>query len=360
MAEFAVNTTQLKNCTTQISALQRELGGVASRLGAMQLSSILRIRASATLAGRITDCRWAADNQSGDLGSLARCLDDIAMMYETCETNLTDPKTEAQAQHQGASEGGSTSGETEEGNFPEWFETILELLAVAGEECGPLLTLTGLFGLLDGTAKGYAEGTKNIFAGLSNILGNIDFADGGAIQVDWKDMFGLSPNGVGKFDWDGAVDDWLVDNTLSGNKTWTENAGTICKWASYALSFVVSGVQNYDEFDGNMGNLRFWGETAIQGGVDIGLGILGGIAAAAVLPASCPAILVGLAGAGVVWLGNEVCEWITNENIGENIADLVCNGVETVVDVAQDVGEAIADGVETAWNNVCDWVGGWW
>lgn len=360
MAEFAVNTTQLKSCSTQISALQRELGGVASRLGTLQLNSILRVRASATLVNRITDCRWAVENQSGDLSSLARSLDEIAGLYNTYETNLTDPKTGTQFQPQGAAEAPSVGGETDEGNFPEWFKTVLELMGVAGEECGPLLTLVGLLGLFDGTGEGAASGLKNIFSGISNILGGFDFVDG-AIQVDWKDMFGLSPNGVGKFDWDGAIDDWISDNTITGNGSWLDDAGVVCKWAGYALSFVASGFQNYEEYQkGDMSNTRFVGETIIQGGVDIALGALAGIAAAALLPATCPAIVVGAVGAGVVWIADSVCKWITKESIGENIADLVCDGTEAVVNFAQDVGEAVADGVETAWNNVCDWVGGWW
>lgn len=363
MAEFAVNTTRLKSCSTQISAVQRELGGVASRLGAMQWGSILRIRASTALANRITDCRWAADNQSGDLGSLARSLSDIAGMYDTCETNLMDPKTETQPQAQpgGAAEGVSYDEQTNEGNFPKWFEIVLELMGAAGEECGPLLTLVGLFGLFDGTGEGYAGGAKNILAGLSNIFGGLDFTDGGAIQVKWKDMFGLSPSDIGKFDWDGAVDDWISDHLVSGNNTWTENAGAVCKWASYALSFVVSGVKNYEEYQqGNMSNARFVGETLIEGSVDIGLGALAGVAAAALLPATWPAIAVGAVGAVAYWGIDKVCEWITGESIGENIANLVCDGVEATVDFVQDVGDAIADGVETAWNNVCDWVDGWW
>ena len=166
MAEFAVNTTQLKNCSAQISALQRELGGVASRLGALQLNSVLRVRASAALVNRITDCRWAVEHQSGDLSSLARSLDEIAGLYNTYETRLTDPRTEAQPQPQGSAEGGSSSGGTDEGNFPDWFKTILELMGVAGEECGPLLTLVGLLGLFDGTGEGTASGLKNIFSGI--------------------------------------------------------------------------------------------------------------------------------------------------------------------------------------------------
>ena len=113
MAEFAVNTTQLKNCSAQISALQRELGGVASRLGALQLNSVLRVRASAALVNRITDCRWAVEHQSGDLSSLARSLDNIAKLYDICEKNLKDPKTGSKSQP-----GGSSSAH--DGDGPEW------------------------------------------------------------------------------------------------------------------------------------------------------------------------------------------------------------------------------------------------
>lgn len=357
MAEFAVNTTQLKTCSTQISALQRELDAVAGRLGAMQLGSILQIRASTALVSKVTDCKWAASNQSGDLGRLAQGLEGIAELYDTYETNLTDPKTQDQAQ--AGAEGTIGAREEDDGNYPAWLDTIFDLMGVAGEECGPLSALVGLFGLFEGTGEGISGGIKNILSGLSNIFyEGFNFVKDGKIEVNWKNMFGFKSSGIDG--WDDAFDDWLLKHQFGGDNTWTQNLGVVCKWASYALSFVASGFQNYDEFDGDMGSVRFWGETLIQGGVDIGLGVLGGIAAAALLPATWPAIAVGAVGAGVVWAANGICEWITGESIGENIADLVCDGVEATVEFVQDVGETIANGVETAWNSVCDWVGGWW
>lgn len=358
MAEFAVNTTQLKNCSTQISALQRELGGVASRLGALQLNSVLRVRASAALVNRITDCRWAVEHQSGDLSSLARSLDEIAGLYNTYETRLTDPRTEAQPQPQGSAEGGSSSGGTDEGNFPDWFKTVLELMGVAGEECGPLLTLVGLLGLFDGTGEGAASGLKNIFSGISNIFSEgIALADDGAVQIKWTELFGLGDHKLEGDGWSKVWKKFLDKHRIGGDNNWTQNAGAVCKWASYALAFVSSGIDNYEEYQrGQIDGGRFVGETIIEGVADIGLGALAGIVAGALLPATWPAIAVGAIGAIAYWGIDALVDKFTGQRIVEYASDIVYG----VADVAVNVGSAVADGVETAWNNVCDWVDGWW
>ena len=352
MTEFVIDINQLGTCASQISALRHELDAVAVKLGAMQLGSVLQIRASTALIGRVADCKWAVANQSGDLRNLANGLNDIAELYGACEKNLTDPKTQEQAEQ-------NNTQDPEYNFWQEWKDIFADLLGVAGEEAGPFLILAGLFDIFGGTGEDISDGAKNILSGISHFLNSgLEFVAGGEIQVKWMDMFGLTETGIA--DWSAAADDFWNKNLLNSSSSVTENAAVVCKWASYALSFIASGFQNYDEFEGDMSNLRFWGETAIQGAVDIGLGALAGVVAAALLPATWPAIAVGAIGAGVVWVANEVCEWITGENIGEHVADFLCDGVEWISSVGQDVCESISDGVETAWNGVCDWVDSWW
>lgn len=352
MAEYAVNTDQLRSNADRIAALQRELDSVAVRLGAMQLGSVLQIKASTALIGRVGACKWAAAAQSDDLGRLARGLDDIARLYDETENNLADPKTQAQTREHG---GGGTEI-PEQSVWDDIWGGFKDIWGVVGEGAGPLAVLHGLFGWGDD----WADDGSSIFGGIANmIFAGIEVADD-AGPAEWaKALFGLNPSSTPINTWDDAVDDWL------GKVTWADdighNAGVVCQWIGYGLSFISSGIDNYSEFDGDMANARFWGETVLEGVVDVGLGIGAGIAAAALLPTTWPAVVIGAAGAGVVWVANNVCEWITGgDDIGEVVANAVCDGVEATVEFVQDVGEAVADGVEAAWDGVCDWVDSWW
>ena len=362
MAEFAVKTHQLKNCANRISNLQRDLDSVAARLAGLQISSAIQSRASIGLMARVGDCKWAAIHQSNDLGRLAGGLGDVAELYEKYERNLTEPKTQ---DHSGT--GGTWAEGVEESGGSSWWDSILGGLSVFGSgvwdtlggAAGPFGVLNALFDF--GMGKP-AEGLKDLTEGASNILFGVQHAltNGADSFANWaSSLLGFNQSGING--WGDALDDWLGKMDFGKQTSTVGKVGTVCQWAGYALSFLVSGVENYAEFDGDMTNARFWGETVLEGVVDVGLGIGAGIAAAALLPATWPAIAVGAVGVGVVWVGNQVCEWITGgRDIGEVVADAVCDTVDAVVDGAKQVGRAISDGAKAAWDGVCDWVGGWW
>lgn len=98
MGTYAVNTSQLRICAEELGGLQRELDSVALRLAGFQVGSILQLRGYPVLMARVGDCKWAAINQSDDVGRMSRGLADVAELYETVEKALTDPQTKAQAQ----------------------------------------------------------------------------------------------------------------------------------------------------------------------------------------------------------------------------------------------------------------------
>lgn len=359
MAEFVVNTSQMKSYANQISALQRDLDAVAVKLGAMQLGSVLRIKASTALVGKIADCKWAAAHQSDNLGRLARGLEDIAELYENCEKNLADPKTQAQAEAQAQAQAQAQGNASEKGYEFKW-PNIIEWL---GKKSVPFSLISALSGFMKGDAKGIVSGLKNLTYAIGNGTKAI-FNPAGGVNADWASkLFGFAGHGVG-----GLKDSWQKTwegLRLSKQTNWVGKTATVCKWAGYALTFVADGIDNYNEFDGDMG-ARFWGETIVEGAVDVGLSIGAGVLIAAALPASAPAIVVGAAAAGVVWAANEACEWITGgRDIAEVIGDAVCDGAEWVGRTAQNIGEAareagknIAEGAKNAWNSTCKWVGG--
>lgn len=171
MAEYVVKTNQLRSCASQLSGLQNQLDSVAFRLGAMQLGSVLRINASSALIGRVGDCKWAASNQSDNLGKLARAMEDIAELYERCERELSEPQTAEQAAQSNA-----TSGYED----PHWLEVL--------EGWFPWLSggiSTGLDWLLDsacGIGRAIVDGVGNVVnwigAGIGSFIDNYLEFDG--------------------------------------------------------------------------------------------------------------------------------------------------------------------------------------
>lgn len=351
MAEYIVNTNQLRNNADQFIGLYRELDSVAMRLAGMQLGSILRIKASTALIGKVNDCRRAAANQADDLQALCRCLGDLADIYDKYERNLTEPKTQEEANQQIIDDIKDWFDDAADGavDFVNW---LVEML---GEGCGPLAVLGALFGNEDNLG----DRLKNLFSGVSGIFDGIDsvITGGSATADDWfKNIFNLNPSGVKG--WSDAVDNWIDSLDFGKQTTTAGKVGTICQWAGYAMNYIASGIDNYAEFDGDMSNARFWGETVLEGTVDVALGVGAGIAAAALLPATTPAIVVGAVGAVAVWGANAICEAVVGEDIAEVVSTVVIDGGKKVVDTVKDVGKAVADGAKSVWNGICDWAGG--
>ena len=362
MAEFVVNTVQLNNCATQIASLQRELDSVALRLAGMQLGSVLQMRASASLIARVGDCKWAAVHQSDNLGKLAQGLEEIAQLYETTEKNLSTPKT-------GAQNGSGGTGEvTDDHNLWEHIFgefTWKDLVSWIGRKCVPFSIWSAINSFSNGDAKGVIGGLKNLLYAVGNGTKAI-FNSDSTWPVKLRDFMGFKPNGIG-----GIGESWqkfLDDMNLGKQTTTAGKVGTLCKWAGYALTFVSEGIDNYKE---NGMSWRFVGETAIEGATYVGLSIGAGVLAAAALPVSAPAILVGAAAAGVVWLGDTVVEHFTGQDIGEWVSDLiygdgkVAEVREWVGDRAQEIGESVrefgenvAEGIGNAADSFCIWVGG--
>ena len=241
MAEFVVNTTQLESCSRQMAALQRELDAVAVKLGAMQLGSVLQIKASTALIARVGDCKWAAAHQSDDLGNLAAGLREIAELYATCEKNLADPKIQQQGQS-----GSSSGSNIWEENFPEWI--------------------------------------RNLISGIGDLV------------------------------------DVVLDNS------------PICAF----LSFVLNAYGNMEEYNGDLDSLEFWCETAGETAAGVIIMGLMGMVAAAVLPATWPALAIGAAGVFATW----GVDFLVQQIFGKGINEIISDGV---MGVGNNMGESLGN-----------------
>lgn len=351
MAEYVVDTGRLRDNASAIAGLQRDLDAIAVRLGAMQLGSILKVKASTALVAQIGDCKWAVAHQSDDMGRLARGLEQLAELYDTCEQELKNPKTQAEKDKEVAAE-----KENEEKWWDKWLPDLSDIVKWLGSKCVPLGFIYGLDKFFEGPS-GHISGVKS----LISAIGNGTKAIFGSGKASWLEkgskFFGFYKQDVGGLS--DSYSKWLKGMKIGKNATVAENVAAGCKWAGYALSFVGEFFDNKDEYEaGGMSTGRFAAETVIEGAVDVGLSIGAGILVAAALPASAPAIVVGAVGAGVVWLADTVVENLSGQDIDEWVSDIVIDGGKAITGAAKDLGKAVGKGVRNGAKAIGKWAKG--
>lgn len=121
----------------------------------------------------------------------------------------------------------------------------------------------------------------------------------------------------------------------------------VSKWAGVAVTGVANAFENYEEYkDGGISVLRAFRETAIETSVDVVLGagatVLASAGLAAVGFVGAPALAVGAVAAFAVVGINKLFEWRTGKDLGENVADVVCDAGDVLDKTACKVGNAIA------------------
>lgn len=333
MADYKVDTDRLRSQADALEALRGSLNGVALKLSGMQLGSVLQIKASTKLIGRVADCKWAAIRQSGDLGQLARGLDTIADTYDNTEKNLSEPKTKEQA------------AEKEDTGF-EWPEWVIKIIGKASPIAGvvPLLYYGG---------KGMNGDGASILKALKQLTSAV--GDVGKLAID----------GVGKAEWARkllgieSVTKGVTDNSFASffqkelNKysfSAQETTGGVfkvaTKWAGVLLSAGTNAFSNYNEFNGDISNVRFWEETVAETGVDIVKGAFIGAAvgmAAAAIGATAPAWGPIVAATSVAAsLGLDA---VVKEATGKT-------ATECISDAILDTGHAVASWLSSLTNGV--------
>ena len=135
MAEYKVDTTQIRNYASQISGLQSNLNRIAAKLTGLQIGRSIQARATLQFNLQIADCKWAAINQLQDLGNLARGLEAVAGLYEKYEKELSQPKTQAQADREHGGDGRAW----DEDSFVEWLKLLFEYVVYDGTRVNPML-----------------------------------------------------------------------------------------------------------------------------------------------------------------------------------------------------------------------------
>ncbi|MBO5303958.1 MAG: hypothetical protein J6A92_07910 [Lachnospiraceae bacterium] len=127
-----------------------------------------------------------------------------------------------------------------------------------------------------------------------------------------------------------------ADDFIDFSDEIAKKTSSVAKWAGNVLTVITNAAENYEEHkSGDISEGRAVAETVVEAAVDIGMGIGATAATGAVLAVAgvtaAPAIAVA-AGATLVVAGvNGISKAITGKDIGEVIADGVC-----------DLGESIA------------------
>ena len=250
-----------------------------------------------------------------------------------------------------------------------------------------LETLLGPFGLIV-DIPGLADGeTGDLIKFLLDGVKGIAKVSGakGDTTAEWlSDLFKLGPMEYESF---GKT---FLDK-LGKFDTPAHTVGTVASWAG---KLVDSIVKNMDEFSGSW-CARFWEETVVEAGIKVaeGAAVTAGVSAAtaaicAAVGVACPpALLVGVAAAGVGialdWALDGIVSWATGGSCTswvEGMSDIICNGIDmiregvgtvatktvetvknvadAVVDTGKKVVNAVGDGINAIGNGIKNLFGG--
>lgn len=326
MADYKVDTNQIRSYATQLRDVQSQMDAISVKLGAMQLGSMIQIKASTTLLFKVNDCRMAVHNQATNLQKMAKGIEEIAQIYDDCETALTEPKTQEQAE--------SESSES-------FFEKLLEALEDRTADFAvPGALISMIMNFSDWNLDDAIDGVKSLLKAISGTAKSISTSDG-KVKINWGALFGTEEKSALKNFGDQFRDEMgkYTDSAKNGK------VSVVTTWVSLALSAVESGISNYEEFDGDITNSRFWSETvsetivgtltktAVKAGVAVALTAVFG---------SAPALAIAGVSVAVLWASDAICEKIFGKKLTETISDFIL-----------DTGERAIGAVKALWSENC-------
>lgn len=129
-----------------------------------------------------------------------------------------------------------------------------------------------------------------------------------------------------------------ISKEMNGYKnfsTLSKGSKAVAKWAGVGVTSISNSIENYNEYQsGSITAERAVAETVLETGVDVGVGAIATAGAAAGLAAlgfaGAPVVAVAALGTGIVIGANWVVEQIVGKDIGECVADAVCDFGESI------------------------------
>lgn len=357
MRGWMVNASGVNRLAADLEGKHTTIGAARADVGNIRQNLAVSGEARRTVTSVLDRIMESMEQEERKIKDMGASLYKITTAYQNCEKRIIDQNTGAVisgAVHSGSGKAEVLdNGETKkEGLSWKWKDTwnVISKAGIAGAEVstignfitgdgdiktiltsGKFLT-TGIGGICSAIAKRglRAEWSAHIL-GMNNALHKIDTSSQGkAFTSSMKKQFGY-------------------DLDMSKAKGW-EKGKVGAKWAGHALTAITNGVENYEEFQsGQIGAERAVAETVIETGTDIALGAAataGATALAATIvtalgATAAPVVAVGAAAAVAIWAVNGVCKWLTGgKDVGEVVADAVCDVGEKAVSVVKDIGKS--------------------
>lgn len=240
-----------------------------------------------------------------------------------------------------------------------------------------MISKVGIAGGIISTIGGAVTGERSIMEflkGLTSVIGDVVSAQDKETDVLWKYIVGAT-NGLEDLDISSFKNtfasyvkkDLYTDLKFETGAKVTNKIQVVSKWVGHILTLVTNGMDNYDEYHEKKENGftvgRAVAETVYESGMDILLGVgataavsgIAGMLVTAGAIASAPAVAIGIGAAGVVWAANGICKWATGgRDIGEVVADSVCDYWEDAVEKTKNNIKKAVDGVSTVWHTMCN------
>ncbi|MDR1600493.1 MAG: hypothetical protein LBS11_11605 [Oscillospiraceae bacterium] len=392
-----------RNAARAMSDAQGRLARIASslpNLGNLYINLNGRLRFASTRGGSAAGAIWSVASAFATVGNVANRFSSAtlqaAQTFRQYEDELADNRLKTAPSAGGAGAGawaGSIIDEAAAGSAdpldaskkePSWWQTFLlkfgEKAGVISSGLAPLwaaLLLNSSGEWLDGSAIGLAKILKgDLKAGeaLVKILGEDmkKLAGNHDIMPEakwWNKLFGLDDF------FEGAATRGIAglgENTsFALNKKITElnlfptdavtgakqgfSASAALKWGGIAVSGIISGFENWDEFkdQGGWGNARFYAETVGETAVSWVTDTLIAVGAAAAIGAvfgAAPVIAVAAATVGVSMFLDWASEKLTDKKLSELISDTVIDGAVAAYEHATNAVTAFGNAFSKGWN----------
>lgn len=332
--------------------------------------SVNQVKNSCAIQGKSrSSVKRALDEHMEDLSELensvfrmSAALQEISDVYEQTENRVKSRSVSGQTKKKNGTQITTQKEKTSDDDIKKWewkWSDTWEVISKAG----PAGAAVAVFGnLLTGNgdaetwinsgkfaAEGIEKGAKIVSSGTSTGWGKAVIGIDAAAKASTK---------MGETFKEALKAEFVDDLGFNGAPKTADKIAVGAKWAGHVLTFAGNAVENWNEKGISKG--RAAAETVIETGADIFVGGVASAGATAVVGAAwtaafgvaAPAVAVGVAAVGVTWAVNQAFEWKFGKDVGECVADVVCDAGEKMISGAKSVGKAVGKGVAKAADNV--------
>lgn len=369
MQRWAVNLPDMNRLASDLEGKHTVLSSARATVGSIRQNPAVSGESRRAVTSVLDQIMASMEQEERSIKNFGTSLYRVAASYQNCEQRVLEHATGAVLSGGGSGRSFADSDENTSENpiSWKWKDTwkMISQAGIAGAGIGGIGNLiTG-----EGNLKTVLDSGKFLTKAVGGVCTVL--AKGGS-RATWGSylfgmndaLAGINTSSPGKAFVSSMNKQFGSDLNMADAKGW--NKGKVgAKWAGHALTAITNGVENYGEFQsGEIGAGRAVAETVLETGTDIAIGAAATAAATAVATAgaavfgatAAPALVVGAAAVGITWAVNGVCKWATGgKDVGEVVADAVCDVGEKAVSVAKDIGKAAGNAVKSLKKAAAKW-----